>query len=115
MKQIYPITTIDNVIDDNTNINLREILNLFNHINLGNQATINAARICVPNALRKRGLYVTYIVAGTIYTDIFIGNEYDTDDDSFVKQCYWRNTRAINCSNDESDLIPVMVDSSSVE
>ena len=59
-RKIYPITLIENVINEETGENLYVYLSQFNQINVGYVANKEDARNLIPEVLRKRGLYITY-------------------------------------------------------
>lgn len=62
VSKLYPITTIDNVIDLDTNESINDILEKYNHIWLpfkGNSKALTRQQ--VPPKLRRRGLWITYI------------------------------------------------------
>lgn len=58
---IYPITTLDKVIDKSTNKTLEQILQEYNHIWLPSKSNNKMlTRQQVPSNLRRRGLWITY-------------------------------------------------------
>lgn len=87
-RNIFPITTLDNIMSNN-GVNLKDILNQVNHIYLPfKNRTRRDTRLQVPNELRRRGLWVTYISCkGNIVTEWY--NAQPTDNDSWVKNENW--------------------------
>lgn len=61
-KDFFPITTLDKVIDINTEESLDTLLQKYNHIYLPFKDNSKAlTRQQVPDKLRRRGLWITYI------------------------------------------------------
>lgn len=92
-RNIFPITTLENIMS-NSGTNLKDILNQVNHIYLPfKNRTRRDTRLQVPNELRRRGLWVTYISCkGNIVTEWY--NTQPTDNESWVKNENW--TRLYN-------------------
>lgn len=76
---LYPLTTLDNVIDKNTNESLETILQKYNHIYLpfkGNSKALTRQQ--VPDKLRRRGLWITYkSCAGKTVTEWYNSDNYN--------------------------------------
>lgn len=87
-RNIFPITTLENVMSNN-GTNLKDILNQVNHIYLPfKNRTRRDTRLQVPNELRRRGLWVTYISCkGNIVTEWY--NAQPTDNNNWVKNENW--------------------------
>lgn len=92
-RNIFPITTLENIMS-NSGTNLKDILNQVNHIYLPfKNRTRRDTRLQVPNELRRRGLWITYISCkGNIVTEWY--NAQPTDNESWVKNENW--TRLYN-------------------
>lgn len=92
-RNIFPITTLENIMS-NSGTNLKDILNQVNHIYLPfKNRTRRDTRLQVPNELRRRGLWVTYISCkGNIVTEWY--NAQPTDNESWIKNENW--TRLYN-------------------
>lgn len=76
-EPIYPITTIDKVIEESTGKSLDQKLQEYNHIYLpfkDNSKTVTRQQ--VPSELRRRGLWITYISCKNKTTTEW----YDSDD-----------------------------------
>lgn len=91
MKEIYPITYFDNVINKETNKNLTQALASVNHYNFGEVESKIDARFMLPKACRVKGMYITYIIEDTIYTDILISNSDEVTDDNIIDDSHWHN------------------------
>lgn len=93
-RNIFPITTLENVVSNN-GTNLKDILNQVNHIYLPfKNRTRRDTRLQVPNELRRRGLWVTYISCkGNIVTEWY--NAQPTDNNSWVKNENWTRLYSI--------------------
>ncbi len=90
-RNIYPITLIENVINEKTGDNLYVFLSQFNHINVGYVANKEDARNLIPEALRKQGLYITYYLNDNIITEYFDGNKnIINENDNWIKDTYWK-------------------------
>lgn len=75
---IYPVTSLQAVKDMISGKNLEEILKSFNHLYLpfkDNSRT--ETRLQVPNALRRKGLWVTYVSCkGNVVTEFYNSTDY---------------------------------------
>jgi hypothetical protein len=90
-RNIYPITLIENVINEKTGDNLYVFLSQFNHINVGYVANKEDARNLIPEVLRKQGLYITYYLNDNIITEYFDGNKnIINENDNWIKDTYWK-------------------------
>lgn len=90
-RKIYPITLIENVINEETGENLYVYLSQFNHINVGYVANKEDARNLIPKVLRKRGLYITYYLNDSAITEYFDGNKaIINENDNWLKDMYWK-------------------------
>ena len=90
-RKIYPITLIENVINEETGENLYVYLSQFNHINVGYVANKEDARNLIPEVLRKRGLYITYYLNDSAITEYFDGNKaIINENDNWLKDMYWK-------------------------
>lgn len=93
MENIYPITYMQNVIDEDTKENLYEYLSQYNYINIGYAASSIAARKAVRPVDRKKGLYITYYLEDEVITEYFIGNKTEcSDDDIWSSDELWQPT-----------------------
>ena len=90
-RKIYPITLIENVINEKTGENLYVYLSQFNHVNVGYVANKEDARNLIPEVLRKRGLYITYYLNDSAITEYFDGNKAIIgENDNWVNDMYWK-------------------------
>lgn len=90
-RKIYPITLIENVINEKTGDNLYIYLSKFNHINVGYVANKEDARNLIPEVLRKQGLYITYYLNDNAITEYFDGNKaIINENDNWLKDMYWK-------------------------
>lgn len=90
-RKIYPLTFIENVIDERTGENLYIYLSQFNHVNVGYVANKEDARNLVPEILRKQGLFITYYLKDSAITEYFDGNKtLISQEGEWQKDVYWR-------------------------
>lgn len=77
-SKLYPVTTLEKVINESTGESLDQILQKYNHIWLpfkGNSKALTRQQ--VPANLRRRGLWITYIsCAGKTVTEWYDANDY---------------------------------------
>lgn len=79
ISDVYPITTLDKVVNLETNESLNQILEKYNHILLpfkSNSKTLTRQQ--VPNELRRRGLWITYTHCKcNVITEWYNSDRYD--------------------------------------
>lgn len=88
-SDIYPVTTLESVIDSLTGKNLREILDQYNHIYLPfKNNSKSCTRKQVPMQLRRKGLWITYISCkGNVITEYY--NSTDYSNRAWENSCNW--------------------------
>lgn len=101
-KPFYPVTTLDKVIDAETNESLDQILQKYNHIWLpfkGNSKTLTRQQI--PDKLRRRGLWITYrSCKGNTVTEWY-------DSDNFTNAEWGKNENWVRVA--DKDLIESLI------
>lgn len=77
-SDMYPITSLDSVIDTDTGKALKDTLHTYNHLYLpfkGNSKTYT--RIQVPTDLRRKGLWITYTSCmGNVITEWYNSDDF---------------------------------------
>lgn len=87
--RVYPLTIIENVINESTGETLDQILQQYNHIWLpfkGNSKTLTRQQ--VPDKLRRRGLWITYKSCAGKTTTEWYNSDY-IDNTNWGKNDYW--------------------------
>ena len=84
-KNIYPKTYTDIVKDRETNESLNIILQRNNFLFLTYQGSREDTRLLVPLSMRRRGLWLGYLVSGSLVVEYFNNNE--------ISDEYWRDGR----------------------
>lgn len=104
---IYPLTKLKNIIDDNNSINLSDILQLYNHIYVTKQDTIEETRLLIPTYLRRFGLWISYEDSDGIHTEWFTGSNIDSQDDyKWSNNSNWEIVPNLNYVNSAASRIP---------
>lgn len=90
-QNIFPITTLDAIKDQQSNMSLQQLLEMVNHLFLpfvGN--TKKATRLQVPLSFRKKGLWITYVSRqNTVITEYY--NSTDYSDAAWSSEDNWMN------------------------
>lgn len=88
-RNIYPITSIGNVIDPETGKPLTDILNQENHLYLPfKNNTKKDTRLQVPFSMRRKGLWISYVTCrGNVVTEWY--NSDATDNNSWGDGVNW--------------------------
>lgn len=90
-KDIYPKTFTDAVLDKHTGANLADILNSFNMYFIAYAGSKEITRVQVPTNLRRKGLWITYIMLDdTIVTEYYNGSL--LTDDAWQDSANWINS-----------------------
>lgn len=90
-KDIYPKTFTDAVLDKHTGANLADILNSFNMYFIAYAGSKEVTRVQVPTNLRRKGLWITYIMLDdTIVTEYYNGSL--LTDDAWQDSANWINS-----------------------
>lgn len=90
-KDIYPKTYTDAVLDKHTGTNLADILNSFNMYFIAYAGSKEVTRVQVPTNLRRKGLWITYIMLDdTIVTEYYNGSL--LTDDAWQDSANWVNS-----------------------
>ena len=90
-KDIYPKTYTDAVLDKHTGANLADILNSFNMYFIAYAGSKEVTRVQVPTNLRRKGLWITYIMLDdTIVTEYYNGSL--LTDDAWQDSANWVNS-----------------------
>ena len=90
-KDIYPKTFTDAVLDKHTGANLADILNSFNMYFIAYAGSKEVTRVQVPTNLRRKGLWITYIMLDdTIVTEYYNGSL--LTDDAWQDSANWVNS-----------------------
>lgn len=104
---IYPLTKLKNIIDDNNSINLSDILQLYNHIYVTKQDTIEETRLLIPTYLRRFGLWISYEDSDGLHTEWFTGSNVDSQDDyKWSNNSNWEIVPDLNYVNSAASRIP---------
>lgn len=104
---IYPLTKLKNIIDDNNNINLSDILQLYNHIYVTKQDTIEETRLLIPIYLRRFGLWISYEDSDGLHTEWFTGSNNDSQNDyKWSNDSNWEIVPDLNYVNSAVSRIP---------
>lgn len=87
-ENVMPRSWIEAIKDKNTGQTLVEILQGFNMYFLPYNGNISATRNIVPNVLRKKGLWITYVkYDGNVYTEWYAADA--IDDESWGNSSNW--------------------------
>lgn len=89
-SNVFPKTFIDAIKDRETGQTLSDILNGFNMYFLSYVGNREKTRLQVPNSIRRRGLYITYVdFSGDFHSEYY--NCDNISDDEFDKDDNWIN------------------------
>lgn len=105
-KPVYPLISLQAIVDEESSTTLAEVFAKYNHVYATFQDTIAATRCSVPDSLRHYGLWLSYELNGTLYTEWFKGSNVDAkDDDIWSNDDYWTYVPEAQVLNvDEEDL-----------
>lgn len=88
-KNVFPKTFIDAIKDRESGASLEEIIQGFNMYFLSYNGSVALTRCKVPKALRKEGLWITYVLYDhTVVTEWY--NSDNIDDESWGSDSNWR-------------------------
>ena len=104
---IYPLASMQSIVDENQSINLVEILNKYNHIYVTFQDNAKETRLIIPDFLRRYGLWISYEVDGSLYTEYFKGSNMDAQqEERWSDDSYWEYVPDLQYIEDASRRIP---------
>lgn len=104
---IYPLASMDNIVDENQSISLTEVLNKYNHIYVTFADDAKETRLLIPNFLRRYGLWLSYEKDGSLYTEFFKGSNVDAQqEERWSGNEYWEYVPDLQYINDASQRIP---------
>ena len=89
-ENIFPKTFIDAVLDKESGVTLTDILAMFNMLFLSYNGSRSQTRLQVPSSLRRKGLWVTYV----LYDETVVTEWYSAeaiDDTAFGDSANWRD------------------------
>lgn len=89
-EDIFPKTFIDAVLDKESGVTLTDILAMFNMLFLSYNGSRSQTRLQVPSSLRRKGLWVTYVLYDkTVVTEWYSAEA--IDDTTFGDNANWRD------------------------
>lgn len=89
-EDIFPKTFIDAVLDKESGVTLTDILAMFNMLFLSYNGSRSQTRLQVPSSLRRKGLWVTYVLYDkTVVTEWYSAEA--IDDTTFGDSANWRD------------------------
>jgi hypothetical protein len=104
---IYPLASMDNIVDENQSISLTEVLNKYNHIYVTFADDAKETRLLIPDFLRRYGLWLSYEKDGSLYTEFFKGSNVDAQqEERWSGDEYWEYVPDLQYINDASQRIP---------
>lgn len=104
---IYPLASMDNIVDENQSISLTEVLNKYNHIYVTFADDAKETRLLIPDFLRRYGLWLSYEKDGNLYTEFFKGSNVDAQqEERWSGDEYWEYVPDLQYINDASKRIP---------
>lgn len=104
---IYPLASMDNIVDENQSISLTEVLNKYNHIYVTFADDAKETRLLIPDFLRRYGLWLSYEKDGSLYTEFFKGSNVDAQqEERWSDDEYWEYVPDLQYINDASQRIP---------
>ena len=104
---IYPLASMQSIVDENQSINLVKVLNKYNHIYVTFQDSAKETRLIIPNFLRRYGLWISYEVDGSLYTEYFKGSNMDAQqEERWSDDSYWEYIPDLQYIEDASRRIP---------
>ena len=104
---IYPLASMQSIVDENQSINLAEVLNKYNHIYVTFQDNAKETRLIIPDFLRRYGLWISYEIDGSLYTEYFKGSNMDAQqEERWSSDEYWEYIPDLQFIEDASRRIP---------
>lgn len=104
---IYPLASMDNIVDENQSISLTEVFNKYNHIYVTFADDAKETRLLIPDFLRRYGLWLSYEKDGNLYTEFFKGSNVDAQqEERWSGDEYWEYVPDLQYINDASQRIP---------
>lgn len=89
-EDIFPKTFVDAVLDRESGVTLTDILAMFNMLFLSYNGSRSQTRLQVPSSLRRKGLWVTYVLYNkTVVTEWYSAEA--IDDTTFGDSANWRD------------------------
>ena len=76
-KPISPIIGLKDIVDTNSYKTIVQLLNNYNHLYLEYSESKAITRNTVPAILRRKGLWITYIIENEVVTEYYIGDNID--------------------------------------
>ena len=70
----FPIIKLEDIIDNISDKSIQWILNNFNHIYVEYSESKAITRNNVPSIIRRKGLWITYIIDNEVITEYYIGD-----------------------------------------
>ena len=87
---IYPLVSMNNIVDENQVVNLEEVLNVYNHVYVTFKNNNKETRNLIPNFLRRYGLWISYEKDEVLYTEYFKGSNMDAQqEERWIDDSYW--------------------------
>lgn len=68
-KNVYPLTYVQSIVDAESNEKLSDILVKYNHLYITWKGSQEDTRLSIPILLRKHGLWISYDMNGSLYTE----------------------------------------------
>lgn len=93
-KPISPIIGLNDIVDTNSYKTIVRLLNSYNHLYLEYSESKAITRNTVTTILRRKGLWITYIVENNIITECYIGN--NTDVQNYIDWTDDSNWKIVN-------------------
>lgn len=106
-QNVYPLTYIQSIVDAESNEKLSDILVKYNHLYLNWQGSQENTRLSIPILIRKHGLWISYDMNGTLYTEWFKGSNITSLIDNVWKDSTnWERIPDLKFVEDASQRIP---------
>lgn len=95
-SKVMPFTWIEAVKDKITGKSLTSILRDFNMYYVSYSNSKESTRLLIPQSIRKKGLYITYVEGNNVYTEYYLSDN--------ISDEYWQNTTNWKSTNLDSIL-----------
>ena len=76
-KPISPIIGLNDIINTDSYKTIVQLLNSYNHLYLEYSESKAITRNAVPAILRRKGLWITYIIENEVITEYYVGDNVD--------------------------------------
>lgn len=83
-SNVMPFTWIEAIKDKITGKSLTSILRDFNMYYVSYSGSKEATRLLIPQSIRRKGLYITYVEGNNVYTEYYLSDN--------ISDEYWQNT-----------------------